>query len=85
MFCDNPKPADTQPSGSYNFSPPPSYLQSFGDPRIHSEKEGDDEVFLRRPSERYVSYNKFNVIPVSEPYEQPVDSTLTETARYVGY
>jgi len=42
--------------GSYHFSPPPSYLQSFGDPRIDDEakKVDDDDVFKRKSSERYV-------------------------------
>ncbi|XP_065669835.1 vascular endothelial growth factor receptor kdr-like isoform X2 [Hydra vulgaris] len=78
--CNNVQSVNGQPSGSYNFSPPPSYLQSFGDPRIHSEKEADDEVFLRSPSERYVSQKKPS-ITVGDGYEKAVDKTKADSAK----
>lgn len=51
------RPVDNTP-GSYRFSPPPTYLQSFGDPKIEEDnklrKLINDGMFERKSSERYV-------------------------------
>ena len=54
------KPVDMEIGGTYStppsYSSPPTYLQSFCDPRIETTK-ADDDVFKRKSSERYVPDN----------------------------
>lgn len=84
------KPVDGEPVGSYKFSPPPTYSQSFEDRRLDADSNPDKaNAFLRQQSDRYVPERRFVETNVNsgeeEGYKKPIDTAAALFESLVSF
>lgn len=68
--------------GSFHYSPPPPYCQSFSDTSVQKDV---DNVFERKSSERYVPDNRFNddLVSTEEKVDEFKQATDTSSDKSI--